>query len=140
MSRQHSAYQTTQLSGMSPGKVVEAVLDGALRATTRAIVAAEEGHVALRGEQVSQALALVGELQSALDLEAGKLAEDLYALYDFVITELLQGNLKNEPDRFTNAEAVLTEIHEGWVQMLEASEQAPTTPVSAGDARVTDYA
>ncbi len=146
MSRPHSAYQTTQLSGMSPGKVVEAILDGALRAITRAIVAAEQGDVAVRGAQVSKALALVGELQSALDLETGALAEDLYRLYDYVQTELLQGNMKGDAARFGNAETVMAEIYEGWVAMMEATENATTTastaatPPPAGEARISDYA
>lgn len=142
MSRPQSAYQTTQLSGMSPGKVVEAILDGALRATTRAIVAAEQGDVATRGAQVSQALTLVGELQNALDLEAGELASNLYALYDFVQNELLQGNLKGDASRFGHAEAVLMEIHDGWVAMLDATEQAPAAaaPTKPGEARISDYA
>jgi flagellar protein FliS len=144
MSRPQSAYQTTQLTGMSPGKLVEALLDGALAATTRAIVAAEDGQTARRGESVSKALTLVGELQTALDLEAGDLATNLYALYDYVQRELLEGNMRVDKKRFENAERILGEIHEGWCEMLavlEREQLAEAPPPEPGaTSHITDYA
>jgi flagellar protein FliS len=115
-----SAYQTNQFGSMSAPKLVLALLDAALTATTRASIALEDGNIPARGEAVSRAMAIVGELQGCLDLEAGDVATNLFALYDYATRELLAGNLRADATCFANVEKVLTEIHDGWSAMIDA--------------------
>ncbi len=119
----HNAYTSNQYGSMSPERLILALLDAALTATTRASIAVEEGDVPGRGQAVSKALAIVGELQSSLDLDAGELAQNLFALYDYAQRELLSGNMNADAACFSNAERVLSEIHAGWDAMLGAANQ-----------------
>ncbi len=132
-----TTYQTNEYTQMAPEKVVLALLDAALTATTKAMIALEDGDIGTRGEAVSRALAIVGELQSVLDVDTGELAQNLFSLYDYAQRELLTGNMSGNVRHFQNADTVLTEIREGWAQMLQTRGAAAAEGVAQS---VREYA
>jgi flagellar protein FliS len=48
----------------------------------------------------------------------GELPGTLYRLYDYVMHQLQQANLKKEPDSIDEAEKVITELRDAWSEML----------------------
>lgn len=48
----------------------------------------------------------------------GELPGTLYRLYDYVMHQLQQANLKKEPDTIDEAEKVITELRDAWSEML----------------------
>lgn len=115
-----NSYKANQYKGMSPERLVLELLNGGLKAIERARIGLEENNPAKLGEALSKAVAIVGELQASLNMEAGgELSENLFGLYAYINRELLMANLKKETQRLDAATKVLSEIRDGWSQMLE---------------------
>ena len=62
-------------------------------------------------------------MQCSLDLKVGgEFATTMYALYDFMIEELLKANMTKTPGPIQTVERLLGEIRDAWAQMLEQSQ------------------
>lgn len=89
--------------------------EGALSAVRIAKRGIKENNPKLKGENISRVLAILTELDCALDLEkGGDVAKNLAALYDYMIKRLTHANVKNDPDALEEVERLLCELHEGF--------------------------
>ena len=89
--------------------------EGALSAVRIAQRGIVEKNPKLKGENISRVLAILTELDCALDLEkGGDLAENLGALYGYMIKRLTHANIKNDPEALEEVERLLCELHEGF--------------------------
>jgi len=85
----------------------------------RAAEAMEKGEIAAKGERITRAIAIAGELQASLNFkEGGEIAERLNLLYDYVIRELLFANLKNDKKRLENVKSAILPIIEAWQEVV----------------------
>jgi flagellar protein FliS len=85
----------------------------------------------LKGENISRVLAILTELDCALDLEkGGDVARNLATLYDYMIKRLTHANIKNDPDALKEVERLLCELQEGF----KAAAKTAAPPVYAPDA------
>ncbi len=113
MSREH--YSQMEIRTASPAGVVAKLYEGAIRFCRTAVAHDEAGRSLERGQAIGRALAIVGELQNALDREqGGEIARNLDALYLFVGDRLLQANLSAGRGALEEAERVLVELHGAW--------------------------
>ncbi|MFQ5417013.1 MAG: flagellar export chaperone FliS [Myxococcota bacterium] len=79
------------------------------------------------GQAVSQALAIVGELQQALDFEhGGEIAHNLDRLYLFVSDRLVETSVDGRAEAIDEAMLVLEPLCEGWAEIVaNCGEAAP---------------
>ena len=65
-------------------------------------------------------------MRASLDLEAGgNLAQNLYALYDYMARRLLHANINNDGAALDEVLGLLNEIHSAWIaigQQVEADD------------------
>jgi len=74
--------------------------------------------IAAKCANFSQASALIGELLSALDLAAGgEIAVRLKALYEYMLSRLLEANLKNLDEPVAQVISLLSTLDEGWKEL-----------------------
>ena len=112
------AYATTQISTASSVQVVVLLYDGAISS----MKLAQEGIVAMNFQDkarfIDRALRVVGELSASLNMEEGGIvARDLQRLYEYILYELTQANLKNEPGRLEGPIRCMNEIREAWQEL-----------------------
>ena len=99
---------------------------GAVRIARRGIA---EKNPKLKGENISRVLAILTELDCALDLEkGGDLAENLAALYDYMIKRLTHANIKNDPEALEEVERLLCDLQEGFKGAVKKSARPVYTP------------
>ncbi len=68
-----------------------------------------------RNKSLTKARDIVFELLGALDFnKGGDISPRLSALYDFVIREILQGDLKGDLKALGNAKSILSELRGSW--------------------------
>src|SRR5919198_1502142 len=93
----HSAYQQTAVNAhYDKGQLVVMVYEGTLRFLRRARQAMAGGQTARKGEAISRVLALLTELDCALDREAGgAIAINLADLYQWMMGQLVKANIHN---------------------------------------------
>lgn len=138
MNRIKKAYRQSQLEGLPPERITLMLFEGAVNFINAAREATLRGDAAVRGERISRALAIVGELQATLNFEAGgEIAQNLMVLYEYLTRELLLANLRADVELMAHLAEVLDEIRAGWAEMVEqvAASRADggKEPTASGD-------
>lgn len=120
------SYKTVAVSTAPPGQLVLMLFDGALRFMATALGGFHEENIMKRNEAIHNNLIktqnILRELQVSLDMQAGgEFSARMFALYDFMLTQIQQANLKKESEPIRVVERLLGEIRGAWAQMLERS-------------------
>lgn len=99
-----------------PHKLILLLFAGAQAALGSARAAIQLNQVAAKGESISKAIDIVSNgLKVSLDLETGgQIAEQLEALYDYMVLRLLNANAKNDLKALEEVSGLLEEIHSAW--------------------------
>jgi len=109
------AYRRTQVLSRTPLELVVMLYDGALQFMATAEDAVRRRDIAVRGTALSKALAIIGELQSTLDMErGGEIARSLDDLYRYVSLRLLDAAARNDTAPIEEAARILRTLREGW--------------------------
>jgi flagellar protein FliS len=96
-------------------EVILMLYEGALISLKIARRGIREKNPKLKGEKISRVLAILTELDCALDREnGGKLAENLGMLYRYVMERLTTANIKNDSEALKEVEQLLGELYEGF--------------------------
>ncbi len=107
---------------MTPGALILMLFDGALRFIARAEHGFQNESVSRRNEEVhnnlTKARAVLRELQS-LNMEAGgEFSGQMFALYDFMIEQLLVADVRKELAPIRNVVGLLSDIRGAWAEMV----------------------
>jgi flagellar protein FliS len=121
-----AAYQQTQVQCGTPLELVVKLYDGAITNLVKAREAVRTGDLRAKRDAVSKALAIVSELQSALDIKAGgEIAAQLDALYTYVTGRIVAFNASRDPATLDEAQRLLTTLRDGWQQIAAGKPGAP---------------
>jgi flagellar secretion chaperone FliS len=110
--------------------------EGAIKFLSIARRGIEANSPKIRGENISKAMAIITELDCALDMEkGGAIAVQLRSLYQFALDRLLSATMKNDMEALGQAKDVLTTLKEGFEGAVRATSAVPprmeTAPRSA---------
>ena len=96
-------------------RLVVMVFDGLVDFLGQAKTSIIEGHHTRKGEAISTMLALLAELDCALDRDAGgEMAQNLAVLYHWLMTQITEANLHNDLKVLDQVENVLLELKTGF--------------------------
>lgn len=120
------SYKSVAVATATPGQLVLMLFDGALRFLATAARSFDLENPGARNEaihnNVVKSQRILRELQCSLDLKlGGEFATRMFALYDFMLEQLQQANLKKEREPISTVERLLGEIRDAWSQMLQQS-------------------
>lgn len=112
-------YQTvnTQAKAVdaTPHRLIQMLMEGGLSRLAQARGAMDRGQVAMKGELIGKAIAIVGGLREGLDLErGGEVAANLDRLYEYMITRLFEANLHNTVAPLDEVAVLLRNVKSGW--------------------------
>ena len=86
-----------------------------------------------RGEHLDHALQIVAELAGSLDAGAGGPAENLSALYGYLIGELVAVR-GGRAGRLAGARSIMESLREAWATAVSTAVATGTSPATAGSA------
>ena len=103
---------------------------GAIRFVKFARMGIEEKSAKIRGENISKVMAILTELDCALDREVGgELVENLSDLYHYMMDRVTHGNVENDPGALHEVERLLTELKDGFEGAVQKEpKEAPVEP------------
>jgi len=108
-------YQQTQVMTSSGVQIVVLLYDGAIRSIELARQGMQANNLQDKGRFLGRAISIVGELNSVLDYErGGEIARSLHRLYEYMLSELLQANLRNNPRHLEGPLKCLITLREAW--------------------------
>ncbi|WP_237467908.1 flagellar export chaperone FliS [Vibrio stylophorae] len=108
----------SQLSSASPHRVVQMLMAGAIERLIQGKVCMEQGNISMKGERLGKALDIIMSLRACLSMEdGGEVAQNLDALYEFMIHRLTIANANNDPEMIDDVIEILREIKSAWDQI-----------------------
>lgn len=123
--------------------VVLLLFEEAIKRVRQARAGIESGSPKLRGENISTALAIVSELDCALDrtLELD-MVENLSRLYQYMIQQMTVANVQNDASALDPVESMLKDLYEAFQQAAQevrnaeagtsAQDSAPSEALEGG--------
>ncbi len=113
---------TNVMANMTESKeeILLMLYEGALISLRIARRGIREKNPKLKGEKISKVLAILTELDCALDREkGGELAENIAGIYRYLINRLTTANIKNDPEALEEVERLLGELYEGFKEIAQ---------------------
>lgn len=111
-------YQQTQVMTSSRVQVVVLLYDAAIQAIELARVGIESNDPREKGRFLGRAISIIGELNSVLDFEqGGEIAHSLHRLYEYMLSELVMANVRNDARRLDGPLRCMTTLREGWLEI-----------------------
>ncbi|MBF0452534.1 MAG: flagellar export chaperone FliS [Candidatus Magnetomorum sp.] len=102
-------------------KILLMLLEGAARFTRFARMGLEKQSIQLKGENISKVLAILTELDCALDRDVGaEFVASLSDLYRYMMDRLSYANINNEKEPLEEVEQLLVKIREGFEGAAES--------------------
>jgi flagellar protein FliS len=111
----------------SPSRLVQILFEQILAnlATAQGCMARIENNmpvseVIAKGKALGKAIRLIDHLNNTLDMERGqKIAEDLRALYVYMLARLTQANVTNDPQIVAEVASLVETVKTGWDRIVE---------------------
>jgi len=101
-------------------KVLLMLYDGALKFVRFARIGIEEQSPKIKGENISKIMAILTELDCALDRElGGLLAENLSKLYQYMMNRLTVANIESNAEALDEVERLLSELRDGFEEAVK---------------------
>ncbi|MDR2613973.1 MAG: flagellar export chaperone FliS [Candidatus Accumulibacter sp.] len=114
------------VSAATPHQLIVLLFEGARQAVVVARSGIETGDTPRKGAAITKAIDIIlNGLRASLNLEeGGDLAQNLYALYDYMARRLLHANLHNDTAALDEVLNLLGEIHGAWMDIGKQVEAA----------------
>ena len=135
MNKAYETYKTVTIDTASQGKLILIAYDVAIRSCKGAIENFSDFRsIEARSRHLFKAQDAITELMSALKMDVGEIAHNLYRLYDYMLRRLVEANIKNDPSKCTEVLGYLETLRDAWQVAIEKvkREQAPAQKVEQG--------
>ena len=128
----YGQYRQVQIKTASPGKLILLLYQGAIKALKKAIELIDRKEFGEKGDQLIKAQDIIMELNVALDMKTGEIANSLNQIYLYVYRRLVVANLEIDKDAIKEVISMLENLYEAWevaVQETEGSMPGLAAPV-----------
>ncbi len=135
-SNAYNAYQKTNVSTASQGRLVVLLYEGAIKQLTQAIsyLDAQDkilpSNIEKYGIAIQKAQSIITELQVSLDMEkGGDIAKNLMSLYIFFNEELVNATITKSRKKLESVLSMMTQVNDSWRQIANSTANAPAAKV-----------
>jgi flagellar protein FliS len=115
----------TGIAGATPHKLVAMLFDGFMESLAQARGAMRAGRIEPKCQAICKAVRIVDEgLRGCLDLKGGgKLAQDLYDLYGYLVMRLTLCNVRNDEAGLDECQRLMQPLREAWMSIAPQAEK-----------------
>jgi len=123
----------TGVSAATPHKLIVMLYDGAIVAILNGLAQMKAGNIEEKGKAISKAIQIIDNgLRASLDKEVGgSIALNLDALYEYMSSRLLTGNIQNDAAALEEVRGLLADLRDTWNQIGEG-QAAGAAALNAG--------
>lgn len=115
-----NAYKETRVKTAGRGRIIVMLYDEAIKQLDTALELLDEKskHLDKVNNAITKAQDIVAELMVSLDFEqGGEIARNLFRLYLYFNDELMEGNIKKDPEPVRRVRKLLAELRSAWKQI-----------------------
>lgn len=115
-------YKDNQVTTSTPAEMVLMLYDGAIRFLKSAVYELIENQdISEKAVLIEKAVNIIAYLQSCLDREkGGEIAVNLDRLYEYMMIQLTEANLKNDVDKIDHVIKLLQPIRDAWAEICKS--------------------
>lgn len=130
------SYRKIEIETTDPIKLVIMLYEGAINFLEQAKRRMMDKKLADKGILISKVMAIIGELQSSLNMEkGGEVAVNMDRIYSYLSNRLYEANTKNDPAILTEVVSHLRVLKEAWDKARNAAPSAEAAlPLAAAGA------
>ncbi len=114
----YQAYKKTQIQTADQGRLILMCYDGAISFLKQAQKAHGEKNDATMGDFLTKAQNILWELTNGLNFEAGEIAYNLEALYNYMIRRIIDAQYLNKIEPLNEVINHLQELRESWQTII----------------------
>lgn len=119
--RQLHAYRENQITTTDPATVLLMLYQGAIDSLSRAHASLLAVEMAEKGMHILRANDIINQFIASLDHDVGgEIAQNLDALYRYMLDQILIANVHNDPQPLTTVISLLTTLKSGWEEAVAA--------------------
>jgi len=118
-----NAYKKNQINTISSEQLVLMLYEGAGKFIGRAVIAMDNKDISGANHNLIRSQDILAELMRGINFDAGEIATNLYDLYDFMYRQLVQANIKKEPQLALEVLEMINELKDAWQQILRSPGQ-----------------
>lgn len=109
-------YVKNRMSTATPAQLVALLYDGLLASLRRAGDAFDGGRREVASEQLIRAQRIIVELRCSLNFEAGDMATNLDAIYDFAWRQVVRANMGRDRAIIEQVIGLIVPLRDAWGQ------------------------
>ena len=113
-SNSYGRYRQVQIATASRGKLILMLYQGAINALKKSIELLEKKDYQGKGECIIKAQDIIMELNLALDMSAGEIAQSLRSLYIYLYRRLIHANCEKDVGAIKEAIRIMSNLYEAW--------------------------
>lgn len=117
MNKPYQAYQNNAVNTATGGELTLMLYNGCLKFLNEAKRNMEANDFEKKNTHIQKAQAIIRELMITLDPEV-PLTEQMMPLYDYMLNQLQQANIENEPAFIDEVIGFVTEFRDTWKQVI----------------------
>jgi flagellar protein FliS len=113
-------YIASRVSAATPMELTRMLYEGAIQAVQEAVAAHRRGDILGRGNAVTQAVEILGELRFALRREVNpQYCDTLAGLYGYLQRRLIQAHAEKSESMLQEVQGLIQTLLEGWVGAMD---------------------
>ncbi len=125
-------YKKTQVATANQGKLIVMLYDGAIKFLNIAIEKMEPKTYDVVNTNIIKAQDIITELLLALNMkEGGEISQNLFNLYIYFKKNLLEANIKKDPELIKPIIKMLKELRDSWDKISASEAKADRTNVGS---------
>jgi flagellar secretion chaperone FliS len=114
----YEAYKKTQIQTADQGSLILICYDGAINFLKKAKKAQQDNDEQTRTTSLNKAQGLLWELINGLNHDAGEIAYNLEALYNYMIRRIVDADYHKNLDALDEVVTYLQELKESWEKII----------------------
>ncbi len=115
-------YQQQSAMTASPGELTLMLYDGCIKFLKQSKLYMEEKNIEKASNTSIRAQDIITELMATLDPQY-QVSDGLFRLYDFILRQVVQSNLKKDPTMVDVPIQMMTELRDTWQQAVRINRQ-----------------
>jgi flagellar protein FliS len=130
MKQGYTAYRSANIDTADQGKLILITYDVAIKHAKLALeIFDDHQQLETRTKHLFKTQDAITELLSALRLDVGEVAQNLYRLYDYMLRSLVDANVKNNKNKVTEIIGYLETLREAWTEAISKVKQQSSSPI-----------
>ena len=112
----HQEYVASRVSAATPMELTRMLYEGAVQAVQEAVAAHRAGDIIARGNAVTRAVEILGELRFSLRRDvAPQYCDTLSGLYSYLQQRLIQAHAEKSESMLQEVTKLIQTLLEGWI-------------------------